>query len=293
VLWHSLSAFYASYGVPEGREALRSHIATLAGTWTGPLQPLGMRVLIEQAMGHRSDGHVEPMLACLRQVHRHRNADSEPLPDRISWLTFYERLLGEAGCQAEANAVLAEGVELAHCQGDGKQEAEMLTRLAAGRLAQDDRAGAAAALDRAQDLVARPPLADTRLAAAVAINQAVVALRQPAQPGDAQTLARCARAIDLLRRLGRGDTEECAYALSYQGHLCERLGDRAGAARHYRAAAAVAEAKPADAAEWLSLAGDVLFSSGDFDAAGDSYFDAVRCRVGLSAAAAPGARAPG
>lgn len=284
VLWHNLSALYAGYGIPEGSAELRDHIANVAGTWTGPLEGLGVRVLLEEAMGHRRDGHVEQMLACLRQVHRHRNADSQPAPDRASWLTTYAQFLAEAGSQSEANAVLAEAIDLAHSQGDREHEAGLLTRLAAGKLALDDVPGAATALDRAQALVAQPPLADTPLAAAVAINQVVVVLRQPAQPRDTEALSLCARTIDLLRRLGQGDSEDCAYALYYQGQLSERLGDRVGAARHYRAAAAVAGAKPADAAEWLSLAGDALLDRGDYDAAGDCYLDAVRHRVSQAAA---------
>src|SRR5690606_23848112 len=57
VLWHNLSALYAGYGIPEGSAELRDHIANVAGTWTGPLEGLGVRVLLEEAMGHRRDGH--------------------------------------------------------------------------------------------------------------------------------------------------------------------------------------------------------------------------------------------
>jgi cytochrome c-type biogenesis protein CcmH/NrfG len=49
-------------------------------------------------------------------------------------------------------------------------------------------------------------------------------------------------------------------------------------------AAAVPGAQPANAAEWLSLAGRAWFEAGEFDRASDCYLDAVRRRISSPAA---------
>jgi tetratricopeptide (TPR) repeat protein len=278
-LWHNLGVLYERYGVTAARDELFAHIAHVAEIWTGPVHGLGAEVLVEQAAIHHRAGRVAPMKACLRQVHRVRDGADQSVTDRISWLRLYADMLSSRDCSTEAAPLLEEAIGLAHEAGATVLEVELLAIHAVGALERGDVVAALQALDRALPQLLAPALAGTRLAAAVWGNFASVVLKQGANARYAEALALCTKAIELMRRLGEGETDEYAYMLYYRGQLWERIGRRADAVPDYRAAAKVSGAARGDAAEWESLAGNVLFESGNFDAASDCYLAAVRNRI--------------
>ncbi len=283
--WHNLSALYEGYGLPEGREAMREQIAKVAATWQGPLQELGAKVLIDEAKAHRRDGRIEPMRVCLALADRYCNGQDRSTSDRLEWLGWYATMLSGVELRAEADAVLEQGVALSRHGGQPQSEVEFLLRRVVCATEQGDLPAAISLVQVARQCVARPPLAGTPLAIAVAINWIGLVLRQRDEARYSEALSQCTETIDALHRQGRDDGDELAYAHYYRADLFDRLGDRPHAAKDYRAAAATPGPAATDATEWLSLAGDAFFDCGDFNSASECYLDAVRRRAALPAAA--------
>jgi tetratricopeptide (TPR) repeat protein len=285
MLWHNLGILYDRYSATDHRDPVLARILQAAERYDGPLQRYGADVFLEQALSYRRLGKTEPMLTLLRQVHRYRSGADQAPADKVSWLEIYASLLLDGGSIDTALPVLAQGIELAHELGQSGREVSLLLSRTRAALEHDDLAAALAALERARGLVEQPALVATRHAASVWLNLAVVLLRQRATGRYAEARALCERAIEALRALGLAETDDLGFALYHRAVLTEYLGDWTGAARGYLAAAKVPGVRTEDAAEWLSLAGRAWFEAGEFDAAGDCYFDAVRRRVAAPSAA--------
>ncbi len=282
LLWHNLGVLYDQHAANDLRNQTLALIGKLAETYNGPLQSHGVRVLLEQGLSYRRHGQTEPMLVMLRQVHRHRISDASVPAERLSWLSAYAPILLEAGRSDEASLVLQQGVALAHELGDAGCEAMLLNTSASIASARNDNAAALAALERALQVVdGAPALADSQLAVAVLRNLVAARLTAADASRYPEALTLSERAIDMLRRLGRADSDEFAHALYHRAVLTEYLGDWTGAARGYSAAAAVSGVSAGAATDWLSLAGRAWFEAGEFDAASASYHAAVRRRVAV------------
>lgn len=284
VLWHNLGALYESHQAFAQRDQVLQAIVHVAQTYDGPLEKRGADVFLEQALMYRRLGRTEPMLAMWRQVHRFRTAEGQPPADRVSWLELYGELLLQAGRTDEAAAVIAQGIELAHQLGDAEREARGLNISASISHSRGDNASALAALERARRVIEAPALAETQFAAAVLHNLVAALLRLGDASRYPEALALAERTIAILQRLGLAEGDDFAFALYQRAVLVEYLGDWPGAARGYVEAAAVPGAQPANAAEWLSLAGRAWFEAGEFDRASDCYLDAVRRRISSPAA---------
>ena len=136
MIWHNLSVLYDQHGAHELRDQLHASIGQLAARYEGPLLSHGAAVLIEQAMGWRRLGRIEPMMVLLRQVHRYRAGADQPPEERLSWLEIYASLLLQAGLSDEALPVLAQGIALAQELGQALREASLSLNLVAALLRQ-------------------------------------------------------------------------------------------------------------------------------------------------------------
>ena len=279
MIWHNLGVLYEKHGAHELRDQVHALIGQVAARYEGPLLAHGAGVLLEQAMGWRRLGRIEPMMVLLRQVHRYRTGADQPPEERVSWLEIYASLLLDAGRSDEALPVLAQGIALAQELGQPQREVSLLLTSTRAAHERNDDTAVLAALERARKLVEQPPLATTRLGASVWLNLAAALLRQRAADRYIEARGLCERAIDVLRVSGSAEGDDLGYALYHHAVLIEYLGDWHGAAREYLAAAAVPGVDPAAVTEWRSLAGRAWYEAGEFDAASDCYLDTVRRRV--------------
>ena len=295
LLWHNLGVLYDRHGATELHHQMLARVSQVAANYDGPLERRGADVFLEQGLSYRRHGQTEVMRVMLRQVHRYKTSDACAPAERLSWLVAYAELLFEAGCPDEAAPVLSQGVTLARELGDAEREAWLLNRIAASALARGDAdsvSAAVLALERARGLCeSTPALADSDFGAAVLHNLVGAWIKAADEARWPQALRLIEHVIERLRQRGQVDSDDFAHALFHRAELVEYLADWPGAARGYAAAAATPNADAQTVTECLSLAGRAWFEAGEFDAASDCYFAALRRRVAASDAAAASAGA--
>ena len=282
VLLNNFGALYEKHGATRLLMQTRELVLRFATQYEGPLEEIGATVFFQHALIYQSNGRTEPMLTLMRQYHRYRTGADQSLADRSSWLEIYAAMLLNAGRSDEVLPVIEQGIELAHTLGDVDREASLLMSSARAAVARDDVAAAVAALDRARPLIEQPPLSQTTRAVSIWLTLASQLLNQGAVDRYVEVRRMCDQAIAALRALNRDETHEFAYAVYLQACVTEYLGDRATAARGFRAAAGIPGADKSDATDWMSRAARLWFESGDWDAASDCYLSAVRRRVAVS-----------
>ena len=283
LLWHNLGVLYDRHGATELHHQTLARISQVAANYDGPLERCGADVFLEQGLTYRRHGQTEVMRVMFRQVHRYKTSDACAPAERLSWLAGYAELLFEAGCPDEAAPVLSHGVTLARELGDAEHEASLLNRIARSALTRGDAESvlaAVAALERARSCIeGTPALADSDFGNAVRHNLVGAWIKAGDPARWPQALPLIERVIERLRQRGQVDSDDFAHALFHRAELIEALGDWAGAACGYAAAAATPNAEAQTVTECLSLAGQAWFEAGDFDAASDCYLAAVRRRV--------------
>jgi tetratricopeptide (TPR) repeat protein len=279
VLWHNLGALYDKHGATQLVMQTLGFVLQVAERYDGPLTATGAQVFSEHALIYQRNGRTEPMLTLMRQYHRYRTGADQSPGDRVSWLEMYASILLNAGRVDEVEPVIEQGVDLAHALGDADREASLLMSRARVAVARNDVAAAVAALDRARPVIEHPALSQTTRAVSVWLTLASQLLNQGAKERYVEVGEMCEKAIVALRALKRDESHEFAYALYLQACVTEYLGDRASAARRFRAAAAIPGAEKSEATDWLSHAGRAWFDAGEWDAASQCYLDAVRRRV--------------
>ena len=293
LLWQNLAALYDRQGANEPRNQTLALIGRLAETCDGPLDEPGVQVFLEQGLMYRRLGKTVPMLTMLRQVHRQRCSDACNPSERLAWFVAYAEILLEAARPDEAAPVLSHGATLARELGDAEREASLLNRIARSALTRGDAdsvSAAVLALERARGLCeSTPALADSDFGTAVLHNLVGAWIKAADEARWPQALQLIEHVIERLRQRGQVDSDDFAHALFHRAELVEYLADWPGAARGYAAAAATPNADAQTVTECLSLAGRAWFEAGEFDAASDCYFAALRRRIAAGDAAAASA----
>ena len=283
LLWHNLGVLYDRHGATELHQQMLARVSQVAANYDGPLERCGADVFLQQGLTYRRHGQTEVMRVMLRQVHRYKMSDACAPAERLAWLSAYAPMLLEAGQTDEAAVVAAQGAELARELGDALSEASLLNSIARSALTRGDADSvltAVAALERARSAVeGTPALADSDFGNAVRHNLVSAWIKAGDPARWPQALPLIERVIARLRQRGQVDSDDFAHALYHRAELIESLGDWAGAACGYAAAAATPNAEAQTVTECLSLAGRAWFEAGQFDAASDCYLAAVRRRV--------------